>query len=61
MRIGLMREVTANPRLQNPPWQIIYADKSGGETSATNRVLEESAKTILCVFIYDKTRYARIC
>jgi hypothetical protein len=50
MRIGLMREVTANPRLQNPPWQIIYADKSGGKTSATNRVLEGNAKTMIVRF-----------
>lgn len=60
MRIGLTREVTEIQGSQNPPWQIIYADKSGSKTSATNRVLAKNAG-LESVFIYDKTRYARIC
>lgn len=60
MRIGLTREVTAKSGFQNRSGQIIYADKSGSKTSATNRVLAKNAGA-KSVFIYDKTRYARIC
>lgn len=45
MRIGLTREVTEIRSSQNLLRQIIYADKSGSRTSATNRVLAQNAES----------------
>lgn len=51
MRIGLTREVTEIRGSQNLLRQIIYADKSGGRTSATNRVLEDKRPKIVRFYL----------